>query len=49
MPRSNRVIIVRALLAKGAKKDRKPADRVTPLERAKGAGNPEITALLAAG
>lgn len=49
MPRSNRVIIVRALLAKGAKKDHKPADRVTPLERAKRAGNPDVTALLAAG
>lgn len=49
MPRSNRVIIVRALLAKGAQKDHKPADRVTPLERAKRAGYPEISALLASG
>jgi ankyrin repeat protein len=47
MPRSNRPIIVRALLAKGAREDRKPMDGVTPLERAKRAGNPEITALLA--
>jgi ankyrin repeat protein len=45
---SNRPIIVRALLAKGARKDRKPADGVTPTERAKRAGNPEVIALLAA-
>jgi ankyrin repeat protein len=47
-PASNRVAIVRALLAKGAKKDRKPADGVTPLERAKRAGNSELVALLEA-
>lgn len=46
-PRSNRPIIVRALLAKGARKDHKPADGVTPMERAKRAGNAEISALLA--
>jgi ankyrin repeat protein len=46
-PASNRAAIVRALLAKGARKDRKPADGVTPLERAKRAGNAEIVALLA--
>jgi hypothetical protein len=45
-PTSNRAIIVRALLAKGARKDRKPADGVTPTERAKRAGNPEVIALL---
>jgi len=45
-PASNRVVIVRALLAKGAKKDRKPADGVTPLERARRAGNAEIVTLL---
>jgi ankyrin repeat protein len=47
-PRSNRAVIVRALLAKGARKDRKPADGVTPAERAKRAGNQEVSALLAA-
>ena len=47
-PASNRPLIVRALLEKGARKDRKPADGVTPIERAKRAGNPEIAALLAA-
>jgi ankyrin repeat protein len=47
-PASNRPIIVRALLAKGARQDRKPKDGVTPLERAKRAGNTEIVALLAA-
>lgn len=46
-PASNRVAVVRALLAKGARKDRKPKDGVTPAERAKRAGNPEISALLA--
>jgi ankyrin repeat protein len=45
-PASNRMVIVRALLAKGALKDRKPADGVTPLERAKRAGNSEVVALL---
>jgi ankyrin repeat protein len=45
-PASTRAVIVRALLAKGVKKDRKPADGVTPLERAKRAGNAEIVALL---
>jgi ankyrin repeat protein len=47
-PASNRVAVVRALLANGARKDRKPKDGVTPAERAKRAGNAEITALLAA-
>jgi uncharacterized protein len=47
-PASNHVPIVRALLAKGARKDRKPADGVTPIERAKRAGNAEVIALLAA-
>jgi ankyrin repeat protein len=47
-PASNRVAVVRALLAKGARKDRKPADGVTPAERAKRAGNAEISTLLAA-
>lgn len=46
-PASDRVAVVRALLAKGARKDRKPKDGVTPVERAKRAANPEITALLA--
>ncbi len=45
-PASTRPVIVRALLAKGARKDRKPADGLTPLERAKRAGNSEIVALL---
>jgi ankyrin repeat protein len=45
-PVSNREVIVRALLKKGARKDRKPADGVTPVERAKRAGNAEIVALL---
>jgi len=47
-PASDRVAVVRALLAKGARKDRKPKDGVTPAERAKRAGNVEISALLAA-
>lgn len=47
-PASNRPLIVRALLEKGAKKDHKPRDGVTPVERAKRAGNPEIVAVLAA-
>jgi uncharacterized protein len=46
-PASSRVAVVRALLAKGARKDRKPKDGVTPVERAKRAGNTEISALLA--
>jgi ankyrin repeat protein len=45
-PVSNREVIVRALLKKGARKDRKSADGVTPVERAKRAGNAEIVALL---
>lgn len=45
-PASNRVAIVRALLAKGARKDREPADGITPLERARRSGNAEIVALL---
>lgn len=45
-PASNRAVIVRALLAKGARKDRKPKDGVTPIERARRAGNSEIVALL---
>jgi ankyrin repeat protein len=47
-PASNRPIIVRALLEKGARKDRKGKDGVSPIERAKRAGNAEINALLAA-
>jgi ankyrin repeat protein len=47
-PASNRPIIVRALLEKGARKDRKPKDGVTPIERARRAGNADIVALLAA-
>jgi ankyrin repeat protein len=47
-PPSNRAAIVRALLAKGARKDRKPADGVTPAERAKRSGNSEVIALFAA-
>jgi hypothetical protein len=48
-PASNHVPIVRALLAKGARKDRKPADGVTPVQREQRAGNAEVIALLAAG
>ena len=47
-PASNRVAVVRALLAKGARKDRKPADGVMPVERAKRSGNAEVVALFAA-
>jgi ankyrin repeat protein len=47
-PRSNRTEIVRALLAAGAKKDRKGSDGVLPVDRAKRAGNTEIVSLLAA-
>jgi ankyrin repeat protein len=47
-PASNRVAVVRALLAKGARKDRKPADGVTPAERAKRSGNSAVIALFAA-
>jgi uncharacterized protein len=47
-PASNRAVIVRTLLAKGARKDRKPADGVTPAQRAQRAGNAEVIAALAA-
>ncbi|WP_296600390.1 ankyrin repeat domain-containing protein [Phenylobacterium sp.] len=46
LPQDHRADIVRALLAKGARRDRAGADRVTPLARARRAGNPEIIALL---
>jgi uncharacterized protein len=46
-PRSARATIVRALLAAGAKKDRKGADGVLPVERARRAGYPELASLLA--
>lgn len=46
-PASSRAAVVRALLAKGARTDRRPRDGVTPAERAKRSGNPEIAALLA--
>jgi protein DGCR14 len=45
---ANRAAVVRALLAAGAKKDRKGADGVLPIERAKRGGNQEIVALLSA-
>ncbi|HEU4626568.1 MAG TPA: ankyrin repeat domain-containing protein [Steroidobacteraceae bacterium] len=48
VPVANRVAIVRMLLAAGARKDRKGADGLTPIERATRAGNAEIRALLAA-
>jgi ankyrin repeat protein len=43
---ANRAGVVKALLAAGARTDRKPADGITVLERAKRGGNPEIVALL---
>ncbi|RAK62860.1 ankyrin repeat domain-containing protein [Phenylobacterium kunshanense] len=46
LPQGRRTDIVRALLAKGARLDRAGADGVTPLARARRAGNPEIVALL---
>jgi ankyrin repeat protein len=48
-PRSARATIVRALLAAGARKDRKGADGVLPIERARRAGYPELAAVLAEG
>lgn len=46
LPQDRRADIVRALLARGARLDRAGADGVTPLARARRAGNPEIVALL---
>jgi ankyrin repeat protein len=48
IPASNRVAIVRMLLAAGARKDRKGADGLTPVECAARAGNADIRAILAA-
>ena len=45
---ADRAAIVRALLAAGAKVDRKPADGVSPRERAQRSGNAEIASLLKA-
>jgi ankyrin repeat protein len=41
-----RTEIVRALLAKGARRDRAGADKITPLARARALGEPEIVAAL---
>jgi ankyrin repeat protein len=48
VPAANRVAVVRMLLAAGARKDRKGADGLTPVDRATRAGNAEIRAVLAA-
>jgi ankyrin repeat protein len=45
-PRADRAKIVRALMAAGARKDRKGADGVLPVERARRAGYPDLVALL---
>ncbi len=46
LPQNRRADVVRALLAKGARLDRAGADGVTPLARARAAGDPEILAAL---
>lgn len=46
LPQDQRAEVVRALLAKGARKDRAGADGVTPLARARRAGDPAVIALL---
>lgn len=46
LPQGRRGDVVRALLAKGARRDRAGADRVTPLERARRAGNADVVAAL---
>jgi ankyrin repeat protein len=48
VPVANRVAVLRMLLAAGARKDRKAADGLTPIDRAARAGNAEIRTLLAA-
>jgi ankyrin repeat protein len=48
LPSGQRVGVVRALLAKGARRDRAGRDGLTPLARARRTGNPEIIALLEA-
>ena len=47
-PKSDRVEIVRLLLAKGARTDRAGADRVRPVDRARRAGLADVVALLEA-
>lgn len=49
LPQEGRAEIVRALLAKGARKDRAGADGVTPLARARRAGDPAVIAALEGG
>jgi len=46
LPATQRAGIVRALLAKGARRDRTGADRITPLARARAAGDPTVVAAL---
>lgn len=46
LPQDRRGDVARALLAKGARRDRAGADRLTPLERARRAGNAEVVAAL---
>jgi len=48
LPQDRRADVVRALLAKGARREHVGADRVTPLERARRAGNLEVVAILEA-
>jgi|GEM_PF-2745804 len=47
-PAAQRAEIVRALLAKGARRDHLGADKVTALERARRAGDPAVIAVLQA-
>lgn len=49
LPAAQRVEVVRALLAKGARRDRAGADGVTPLARARRAGDPAVVAALEGG
>ncbi|WP_068875603.1 ankyrin repeat domain-containing protein [Phenylobacterium sp. CCH9-H3] len=49
LPQDGRAEIVRALLAKGARRDRAGADGVTPLARARRTGNAEVIAALEGG
>lgn len=46
LPQDRRADVVRALLAKGARRDHTGADRVTPLARARRTGNAEVIAAL---